>query len=233
MFIDLTDWYGAGREPSTVAEFKERFYRDYYGSCSKSIRLTEAMINAEPVYGYNQLVQNGNFETTSLSGFYFGWHLKSYKLEDKILKFEQQSQYTLSGVGVYAQPVIGHKYFIGCDVISYNSGNVSFVTGFGYQYASGITVPAGKTTRYEVLLTKGSDTSSQYNYVTWGNNSASSTLYSWGIRNAVIIDLTDWYGAGSEPATVAEFKNNFPYKYYQYMKKTLLNKYMINELGTN
>lgn len=53
------------------------------------------------------------------------------------------------------------------------------------------------------------------------------------VKDVMFIDLTDWYGAGNEPATVAEFKNSFPYKYYQYMKKTLLNKYMINELGTN
>ena len=50
------------------------------------------------------------------------------------------------------------------------------------------------------------------------------------MKNIYIIDLTDWYGEGKEPATIEEFKQTFPNKYYPYSKKRLLNKYMINKL---
>ena len=46
----------------------------------------------------------------------------------------------------------------------------------------------------------------------------------------MLIDLTDWYGAGDEPTTVAEFRATFPNKYYPFSKKRLLNRYMINKL---
>ena len=50
------------------------------------------------------------------------------------------------------------------------------------------------------------------------------------VKDVQIIDLTDWYGAGNEPTTLAEFKQTFPNKYYPFSKKRLLNKYMINKL---
>ena len=49
-------------------------------------------------------------------------------------------------------------------------------------------------------------------------------------RNFILVDLKDWYGEGKEPATIEEFKQTFPNKYYAYSKKRLLNKYMINKL---
>ena len=104
--FDLTDWYGAGREPSTVAEFKERFYRDYYGSCSKSIRLTENMINAEPIYGYNQILSPNRHSTQTINNI--------------TITNNGDGSYTINGTAtataydiIEDYPFItGHKYYI-------------------------------------------------------------------------------------------------------------------------
>jgi hypothetical protein len=30
MIIDLTEWFGAGKEPTTVEDFREKFTKEYY-----------------------------------------------------------------------------------------------------------------------------------------------------------------------------------------------------------
>lgn len=66
--IDLTEWFGAEKEPSTYEEFKEKFSKEYYGFCKTPIKLTRYQIEALPNYGYNQLVQPITYYTTS-AGF--------------------------------------------------------------------------------------------------------------------------------------------------------------------
>lgn len=43
--IDLTDWYGAGKEPSTVQEFKDTFYKVYYPTQTTVLYLNKYAIN--------------------------------------------------------------------------------------------------------------------------------------------------------------------------------------------
>ena len=58
--INLTTWFGAGKEPSTVQEFKEKFTKEYYGFCPTPIKLTRYQIEALPNYGYNQVFKIGS-----------------------------------------------------------------------------------------------------------------------------------------------------------------------------
>lgn len=44
----------------------------------------------------------------------------------------------------------------------------------------------------------------------------------------MFIDLTDWYGSGNEPTTVAQFKATFPKEYYPYSTLNYMNRYVIN-----
>ena len=63
--INLTTWFGAGKEPSTIEELKEKFAKEYYGFCSKPVKLTRYQIEALPNYGYNQYCQYGDFSSSS------------------------------------------------------------------------------------------------------------------------------------------------------------------------
>lgn len=61
MLIDLTDWFGIGKEPTSVEEFTAKFPRAYYGFWKKLIRLTRRQINSPNAYAYNQVCKNGDF----------------------------------------------------------------------------------------------------------------------------------------------------------------------------
>ena len=45
--FDLTDWYGAGNEPTTVAEIRNKFNKDYYVFSINATRLTRYQINSQ------------------------------------------------------------------------------------------------------------------------------------------------------------------------------------------
>ena len=65
--IDLTEWYGAGKEPTTAQEFYSKFTKSLYGDCISPIKLTRYQIEALPNYGYNQMTNRLN--SSSDSGF--------------------------------------------------------------------------------------------------------------------------------------------------------------------
>ena len=52
MIHDLTDIYGAGNEPTTVAEFEERYYKDYYPYNAGQL-MTVGQVNGEPYRAVN------------------------------------------------------------------------------------------------------------------------------------------------------------------------------------
>lgn len=211
--LDLTDWFGIGKEPSTVQEFKEKFTKEYYGFCSTPIKLTRYQIEALPSYGYNQLIQfiqrnnyNGITWTPTTNGIY---------------SLSGTSTNTYSSWG--EQLVNEHKYMIYLNII-YNPNNVQMKVGL-LNVSSGSTEYITSGNVYKIV---------KYNT---GDGKSFGIVYpSSGISlnnmqiQVMCIDLTDWYGAGSEPTTVEEFKATFPNKYYPYSKKRLLNKYMINKL---
>ena len=207
--IDLTDWFGAGKEPSTVQEFKEKFTKDYYGFCPTPIKLTRYQIEALPSYGYNQLVPTTG-TTATINGITFTNNGDgSYTISGTA------TANTLKGIMSGLQLQANHTYlYLGayggtsstCYLIDAWSGSISDVGN-------------GKIKTYT------SNTTFQ---------SAIYVINGTTVNNLVFkpqfIDLTDWYGEGNEPTTVEEFKQTFPNLYYPYSKKRLLNKYMINKL---
>ncbi len=232
-FVDLTDWYGPGKEPTTVQEFKEKFNKDYYGFCKNKIRLTERQINALPVYGYNQAIQNGDFSDNT------NWAACSDStlvMNDKVATVTKNSSSTANySFGLRqnfkVQFTSGHKVMLLCEIMCSRAGDISFDTNNTITGISAKTLVANQWTEWGAI---GTGTGNQQNLWVYARTTSN---YQQGdiikVKNFNVIDLTDWYGAGSEPSTVAEFKATFPHKYYQYMKKSLLNRYMINALGIN
>lgn len=222
MFIDLTDWYGAGKEPSTVTEFKERFYRDYYGNCSKSIKLTENMINAEPTYRYNQILnlngssgQNGiNFKVENNHITATGTCTSSFNVELTSFKFNltDTHQYLLTNYSQH-MPISELGY-----------ASVQLYTSGGPYYG----INENHTENYIRFTSYGSSNKQYYMRFRFEQGKTYNMDY-----YCNLIDLTTWFSSNENIPTVANFKSMFPYKNYPYSTKKILNKYMINELGTN
>ena len=242
--INLTEWFGAGKEPSTVAEFKEKFIKNYYGTCITPIKLTQKMIEALPNYGYNQLVLNGDFSngTNNWGSYNQNNILISVSNNELTATFKTQlnsdagSRYSwgfMCGVASSLKATINHKYLIICSIKTPYAGTYAFDfnnTTTGRQF----TVDSTEINKW---IVKGTISTALYD-----NNANKCILYPHSQSENIpvgtiikcnmfmVIDLTDWYGSGSEPTTIAEFKQTFPKIYYPYSKKRLLNKYMINKL---
>ena len=221
MFIDLTEMYGAGYEPTAVEEFKTKFPNDYYGYSPEIIRLTQGMINATPVYGYNQLSKC----VSSISSSVWSYQKvgeSTFTLSANNTTSSRADCYPINKTAGYSSIPTGHKVICLWDkpipntkYIIFNRGNSTYVTVNSNTLGVIIEIIDGATS---LMFAPAVDA---------GNSVPETTV------TVNVIDLTDWYGAGSEPSTVAEFKATFPHKFYPYSKKTLLNRYMINSLGNN
>ena len=221
--IDLTEWFGAGKEPTTVAEFKEKFAKEYYGLCKIPIKLTRYQIEALPSYGYNQLVKNGNFvdkTNWASSGGSTVW-----SVSNNILTFKAVQRY--GGIRQDISIIGGHTYLFMGDV---KKGSSSHSVHFTFSNFSPNDFYALDNTDWQSLSGIMAATSEVSSCILYIRDYAESGWTDNYIKNVMLIDLTDWYGAGNEPTTIEEFKQTFPNKYYPYSKKRLLNKYMINKL---
>lgn len=241
ILIDFTDWFGAGKEPSTVAEFKQKFTKEYYGFCSTPIKLTRYQIEALPSYGYNQLIKNGNFVDTSCWSPTYG----TITTNDNICT------YTITQVGTvgsnqnrinYAQSwqtniIAQHKFLFASEIYCKYTQNLSFIVhdrsnGYRRVMSSSKKGVANSWNEFSAIMTANYDCLAANADMRIGFSSTADSAVGdkYYAKNFILVDLTDWYGEGKEPTTVEEFKQTFPNKYYAYSKKRLLNKYMINKL---
>lgn len=221
--LDLTDWYGVGKEPTTVAEFKEKFTKEYYGFCPTSIKLTQKMIEEEPMYGYNQMIDYTR-TTDTRGGLSFSYNATTHEMT-------VNNTATDNSIGVYYNVINlinTHKYLFMCEHDALPS-DVQLRVGDDAYFVESSANRNMANINYLFLTAKADVTNKSQDLYFTGSTSG-KTFTNWKIRNFMQIDLTDWYGAGSEPTTLTEFKQTFPNKYYPYSKKRLLNRYMINKL---
>lgn len=217
ILIDLTEWYGPGKEPATVEEFKEKFTKEYYGTCITPIKLTRYQIEALPIYGYNQLTQRLTSPSYDVQGYHWEYG------NDGWITFSGTPTGTTYFNPFYAQYIaLNHKFYIKAEIAS-NTKNTAFQFG---TLNSNIRLSNISSGINENIMICNHEINSSIGLANFTKNVDIGTVRA----RFMLIDLTDWYGEGKEPTTVEEFKQTFPNKYYPYSKKRLLNKYMINKL---
>jgi len=115
-------------------------------------------------------------------------------------------------------PTAGHMFYVACEVET----NAEYTTSFGIYATSGTTaaglsVAAGTPRgRFATIAT-----ATNIGYIGIRLNNSTASGYSATFKDFVVIDLTAMFGAGNEPATVAEFERMFPEPYYPYSAPTL------------
>lgn len=153
---------------------------------------------------FNQLIQNGNFDDTT--GWYIWNGSVSLSANNNIMTVTCGSSNTVR-IASAPNAIIGHKYLVRLSMKA--SGEKTTNIGFGGVSFTPESIGA-----------------------TWKNISAIKTAVTTlnviiGISDAEIgdtfelskvqiIDLTDMFGAGKEPSTVAEFEALYPLPYYNY-----------------
>lgn len=172
----------------------------------------------QKIYGntikWNQLIQNGNFETTT------GWagNKGTIAVSNNVLTFTASSPN--SNCTVYradASIVSGHKYLFSFYVTC--SKAITVRGSVGSDNGENQSITASTRTHYSKIITSTADSTYAYCYL--NRNSALSNNDAVLVENVNLFDLTAIYGSGNEP-TVSEFEAQYPAEYYPYTLPTLL-----------
>lgn len=173
---------------------------------------------------WNQMVENGNFASIS---YWLNYASRGTSAaSDNVLTYTKTSA---SGVdSVYRQNipyVTGHKYLATIEanpsvfIKGYLTCRAAYFTGVGLTAMTDIA--ANTWSRISGI----GEYSSSYTDFAFGTSSANYLPQGETVklRNAMLIDLTELFGAGKEPSTVEEFRAMFPLDYYAYNEGEPLN----------
>lgn len=178
---------------------------------------TECDIYNDPVYGgtinWNQLVQNGNFVNTS------NWNSGgSFTVSNNIGTFKAASQYA-NVTQTLSSSAPNHKYLFMVTAKAYSNNGVyvllrNMTSISPATYTNIVNEKLSTSWQTITKIVESSNDCVQLRVYAQDNNSSG-----WGnieLKNYMLIDLTQMFGAGNEPSTVGEFKSLFPKDYYAY-----------------
>ena len=219
-FFDLTEMYGAGNEPTTVAQFRQDFPNEMYEYspvCWKKFSRLKYIANKEPV----QLLDKSK---------YYG----SSTIEG--VTFTNNGDGTWTVVGT-APDVPANKECVRAFVIIWNLefSKKHFIPGHKIIVAGGVSIDsAGKVADVQWVWgwTGGYDAANSWERTVHTirqypedklleySNYIELRVYAGATVNFTFkpqfFDLTEMYGAGNEPTTVEQFRADFPNELYDY-----------------
>lgn len=195
--FDLTEMFGAGHEPATVAEFKAKFPEVYYPYqravltvynkvVRPCVRKGEVVQLVDPTIFNKTAAYDGITYTGNINGFVSvsgtATTITVYDLKTKFSDIFPDHIYLITGC-----PKNG----------SLQTYNLRYSSdGFG-DIGNGVITPGKNINNFRIAITQGT---------------AVENL----IFTPQLFDLTAMYGAGNEPKTLADFRKDFSESYYPY-----------------
>lgn len=212
--FDLTEMYGAGNEPTTVEQFRQDFPEELYDY--KPYCFVKSYKNCLKVNEYCQLLDKSKYSATqTINGVTF--------------TNNGDGTITINGTATaniywdiifkYIQLDISHKYLLcGCPkegsyylfLFVNNDGLL-----FNQDKGSG---SIGTPTKNQALIT-----------IYMAKNIIVNNL----TFKPQLFDLTEMYGAGNEPTTVEQFRQDFPNELYDYKPYSIITSYKKSFKVTN
>ena len=183
----------------------------------KSPAIQDGLARIDKIKGntlvWNQLIQKGNMT----DGWTFSNSTGSYS--DNVLTFTATAQDGFVRPNLSQRIISGHKYLGTVDVkgTSAFSSNILFV-GRSEGELNSVTI----TTSWQTFAKVFTNTVTENNYFPRISDRRSSGWDAVQVRNCMLIDLTQMFGAGNEPTSAAEFVKLYPLPYYQYEEHKLL-----------
>lgn len=199
--FDLTQMFGAGNEPMTVAQFQAMFPDDYYSYNAGELKsIMPTSIEASGVERFQLLDKSKYPATTTING----------------VTFTNNGDGTIIANGT-AGTTVGTWYNL--------KNNIEIPAGHKMLISGGVTGASWSS----YLFYDDSDTSHSVDIPGGGRiyttktSSVKPTLFvakGYTVSNLIfkpqLFDLTQMFGAGNEPATPAEFWQRVPEKLYGY-----------------
>lgn len=161
---------------------------------------------------WNQLVQNGDF-SDGLNHWTQSGVVATVNADDVTIHATSES-YTAQNFNQAIPTISGHKYFL-----SYIYKSDTVATAY-FANANGVNLPASESFVEQKQIRTSSGFGVLRFYPSTGAQYSPSAIFTLK-KHIVAFDLTQLFGAGSEPSTVAEFEswlaNNIGYRdYYAY-----------------
>ena len=225
-FFDLTDIYGAGNEPTTVAEFVHDYGDEYYpynagtnfSLATKLFNTIKQPLDSIKFYGntmrWCQLVQNGNFVDES------GWlfNASNHSVANNVLSLIATAQYG-NAVKTNVSFISGHKYLL-LFLHKGTTGSFSVYTNTSVYFDTGINNVSDSsfTLRGGIITYDKATTSTRVNF----QDNRASDWTEQQFKNVQLFDLTYIFGEGNEPTTVSDFTRRLKKLYYPFTNGEIL-----------
>ena len=167
---------------------------------------------------WNQFGYKGNF--TGAAFWAFSGNSGSYANNEVTITQTTSSPVSIrTNSSVYTDKyIVGHKYYASFEAKSPQELTIS--ASLNYSYTSRNTIVTKKVgtsfTRLDGIVTFATPDVGVNGFSISGINAESASGNNVTIRKLWIVDLTIAYGAGNEPATVEQFKQQYPEDYYAY-----------------
>lgn len=161
---------------------------------------------------WNQLVQNGNFDGTTGWGSGSGSISASDNIGTLLATAQNgQAYYDVSGL------ITGHQYLVVASLkLTTGTTDVRLIGNIG----NAVSAYTASNTTWQMLSAICTASGATGSIII--RDGRSSDWDAIQIKNVMLLDLTDIYGAGKEPTTVEEFVRDYPKPYYPYNAGTPL-----------
>lgn len=205
--FDLTEMFGPGNEPKTVAEFKQKFPDELY-PYSPRCWITSYK-NVSKVSDICQLLDKSKYPATSTVNGVTYTNNGDGIVTVRGTSTEQSAYILIERVGM-----VGHKYLVyGCPAGgSFNTYRLTANIHKNGIYSGGFS-DSGNGNISKVL-----EEGERIDIVIDVKNISDANL----VFKPQLFDLTEMYGAGNEPKTVAEFKEKFSEELYGYSPRCII-----------
>lgn len=206
--ISLTDTFGSGNEPKNKEQVKAKFPDDLYPyNPTNRVTTYKELIKVSDVC---QLHSPKNFRSNS--NF---WNVSFESTDGKT--------WTVNGLTSYTG--VGRVFFqISDNAILLTKGHYYLLRGMTKDFLDGTAVSINDVSTGLIdgkIFQRTADTGYEFFYIAVGPN----VTYENEIFKPQLFDLTEMYGAGNEPKTVAEFKQKFPDELYPYSPNCWITSY--------
>lgn len=208
--FDLTAIFGAGNEPKTVAEFKAKFPNELYDyRTSNSLTSYKKLLKVSDVC---QLLDKSKYPATRTTN-----GVTYTNNGDGIVTVSGTTTGPSAYILIDHVRMVGHKYLV-CGCPANGSFNTYRLTANIHKdgiYVNGFS-DAGDGNISKVL-----EAGEEISIVIDIANISDANL----VFKPQLFDLTEMYGAGNEPSTVAEFKAKFLNELYDYSPNCWVRSY--------
>lgn len=231
--FDLTEMFGAGHEPATVAEFKAKFPEAYYPYQRAVLTVYNKVVRPCARKGeVVQLVDKNMFPATKTEqGVTFTNNGDGSVTANGVSTNQYYSEIDIRIGDTYQWQEDDHKYLL-LSGLSSNAGGaiecILYIMRPDGQPGNAYNAADLVSSQFSFTIPKGQYVIKNVKCRIRSGYTAENVTFT-----PQLFDLTAMYGAGNEPKTLADFRKDFPENYYPYNSIHTKNLWTCNKTASS